>query len=371
MKCQYVIKANKNILLCFNRKDKMRLVDKVFKMGLMSLGLMLFLLSCSQKKNRNVHRGLYYWKTNVQISNYEQAYMDSLKAQKLYLRFFDVDISPDGKSAKPIAIVNFGSITPKQEIVPVIFITPRGLNAMQWQQLDFYAENIADLLSRKATSVGIDPKEIQIDCDWTIINRDLYFELLKRLREQAFFVGKSLSTTIRLHQIKYPLAAGIPPVDKGLLMVYNIDKLTDVNVENSILNVPSAKKYLDKLGQYQLPLDVALPIFSWTLLFENDQLQGILRDVNHLDLQSKSVFKPLIKGKFQVLKDTIVKGYELKTNQVLRFENSDFDDIDVVSKYLSDNLKTDSLNILLYHCDSINFRNYTTHELEKIFSRFD
>src|SRR5690606_5738679 len=102
----------------------------------------------------------------------------------------------------------------------------------------------------------------------------------------AYFKDKILSVTIRLHQVKYLAAAGIPPADKGLLMVYNIDNLRNVKVENSILNTQSAKSYLEKVGAYPLPLDVALPIFQWTLLFEAEQLKGILRDVSSTDLQN-------------------------------------------------------------------------------------
>ncbi len=338
---------------------------------IVGLLVLLLLFACSQRKGRTISRGFYYWKTNVNISDYEQSYMDSLQSQYTYVRFFDVDIAADGKTAKPLAIVNFGSKLPQQKIVPVVFITPRALNVMQWHELDFYAKNIADLLSKNAAQISLMPEEIQIDCDWTQSNRDMYFELLNRLKKQDFLKNKKLSATIRLHQIKFSIAAGIPPVDKGLLMVYNIDKLTDINVENSILNDKTAKKYVEKIGNYPIPLDIALPIFSWALLFENESLKGILRDFEQSDLEIESIFKPIAKNKYLVQKDTLFRGYDLKTNQVLRFENSDYKTVYSMANYLSDRIKSDSLTLLLYHCDSINFSKYSTDELEKIFSSFN
>ncbi|RYD96651.1 MAG: hypothetical protein EOP54_13205 [Sphingobacteriales bacterium] len=330
---------------------------------------LLLLTACNNRPDRFVGRGFYYWKTNVNLSDYENRYMDSLKTDRFYLRFFDVDV--EGKKVLPKAIINLGKGLPEKPVVPVVFITPAGLNAMSWKELAFYARNMAALIEGKAKEAGIVPSEIQIDCDWTQTNKELYFELLNKLRQQAYFKGKILSVTIRLHQVKYLAAAGIPPADKGLLMVYNIDNLRNVKVENSILNTQSAKSYLETVGSYPLPLDIALPIFQWTLLFEAEQLKGILRDVNGADLQNDPQIEKSGTYTYKVEATHLLKGYTLKKGQVLRLEESHIGRIKEISKYLAQRIKGDSLNLLLYHCDSLNFKNYKTNELEKVFSSFD
>lgn len=329
----------------------------------------LFFVACQQRAGRVVGRGFYYWKTNVNISSYENSYMDSLNTDRLYLRVFDVDV--EGKKVMPRAIINIGKGLPQKKIVPVVFITPAGLNAMSWDELGFYARNIATLLEEQSLKAGIAPEEVQVDCDWTQNNKERYFELLQKLKQQAYFKGKKLSVTIRLHQVKYLAAAGIPPADKGLLMVYNIDNLRNIKVENSILNVTSATSYLETVGSYPLPLDIALPIFQWTLLFEAEQLKGILRDVGRQDLEQQAGLEPMTEHTFKVTEDQLLKGYTLKKGQVLRLEESHIERVNEIAKYLSARIKTDSLNLLLYHCDSVNFKNYTIHELEEVFSRFD
>lgn len=335
----------------------------------LSLLPLLYLAACSNRPDRFVGRGFYYWKTNVNISDYENRYMDSLKTDRFYLRFFDVDV--EGEKVSPKAIINLGKGLPQQPVVPVVFITPAGLNAMSWKALEFYARNIATLIEEKAKEAGVVPVEIQIDCDWTKNNKELYFELLNKLKQQTYFKGKLLSVTIRLHQVKYLAAAGIPPADKGLLMVYNIDNLRNVKVENSILNTQSAKSYLEKVGAYPLPLDVALPIFQWTLLFEAEQLKGILRDVTGTDLQNDLQLEKAGAYTYKVKEDHSLKGYTLKKGQLLRLEESHIERVKEISKYLAQRIKRDSLNLLLYHCDSLNFKNYKTNELEKVFSSFD
>lgn len=340
---------------------------------LISICLLIF-SSCHERPTRVVSRGIYYWKTNVNISNYEQSVLDSLLPQFLYVRFFDVDVSPDKKSVKPLAIVNFvKDFHTTSKIIPVIFITPRALDAMSRSSLDFYAKNIGLLLENKIPESHEQPKEIQIDCDWNERNKDLYFTLLKKLKAQPFCKNKILSATIRLHQIKYQSKNGIPPVDKGLLMVYNMDPLTDIHAHNSIISINTAKQYLSSLKQYPISLDIALPIYSWTLLFnqQNGSLRGILRNIRQPDLQNKIIFKPENDNRFLILTDTIYKGYSLKQGDIIRYEQADFQTVNSVAQYLSSQLDTNNIRVSLYHCDSLNFRNFPAYEMEKIFSDFN
>ena len=70
-----------------------------------------------------------------------------------------------------------------------------------------------------------------------------------------------LSATIRLHQLKFIGESGIPPVDKGLLMCYNMGDLHRLRISNSILETAELKKYIKQLSVYPLKLDVAfLPV---------------------------------------------------------------------------------------------------------------
>lgn len=349
----------------------MRIYYCHLRLPIVLLGVLCFSNSCSDNHGREVSRGFYYWKTNVNVSDYERAVMDSLQSEYLYIRFFDVDINKDGSNVRPKAVVNFGKIIPAQEIIPVVFITTRALNVMPGKKLDFYAKNIALLIKNKAASIHLQPKEIQIDCDWTDGNKYLYFALLKTLKKQPYLRGKTISATIRMYQAKYPGRAGVPPVDKGLLMVYNMGELTNFYEKNSIITVKMAKQYLDHIAAYPLPLDIALPVYSWSLLFHKSNFTGILRSVYYRDLQNTSLFTQQENNRYLVRADTLFKGYYLKAGDLIRYENADFNTVNTIAEYLSSNIKTDSLRILLYHCDSLNFKNISGHEMEKIFSTFN
>lgn len=334
------------------------------------LVLIILTTSCQQKNDRHLTRGIYYWKTNVNITDYEQKRIDDLAVEEVYVKFFDVDIATDGKNIRPIAIVNFSETLPKQDIIPVVFITPRALNTLDITSMDDFVENVASLIAHKAKDIHLHPQEIQIDCDWTRSNKDLYFSFLRKLKNHPFFKDKILSVTIRLHQIKYAAESGIPPVDKGLLMVYNMESLTDINVKNSIISPSVAKDYLATISQYPLLLDVALPIFSWSLLFEKNQLLGILREVSEKDINDNKSLYLLRDNLYKVTENTTLKNYDLKKDQIIRFENSEIKVVQQVAQFLSKEMKNDSMKVLLYHCDSLQLQNYTTYELDKIYTHF-
>jgi len=69
----------------------------------------------------------------------------------------------------------------------------------------------------------------------------------------------NVTATIRLHQIKFKDKTGIPPVDQGVLMAYNIGELKN-NKQNSILEANIVKQYINKNTEYPLKLKLALDI---------------------------------------------------------------------------------------------------------------
>ena len=72
--------------------------------------LCIICIACEKKQQTS----FYFWKTSYQLSANEQKYLDSLGVQKLYVRFFDVDI----KNGKPLPIgeIKIQTQNTKQEI---------------------------------------------------------------------------------------------------------------------------------------------------------------------------------------------------------------------------------------------------------------
>ena len=70
-------------------------------MGLISLST----ISCSNNSNKEISRGIYFWKTNFSLSTSELNWLKKTEIQKLYVRFFDVDWNANISKAVPVGDV--------------------------------------------------------------------------------------------------------------------------------------------------------------------------------------------------------------------------------------------------------------------------
>ena len=143
-----------------------------------------------------------------------------------------------------------------------------------------------------------DYREIQVDCDWTERTKTSYFKFLKLLREKS---GKKISATIRLHQVKYHKKTGVPPVDYGVLMYYNMSDFKDIETKNYILDVDVAKQYHYNFDSYPLDLNLALPLYSQATIIRFSKVVGLMDGVREEELDSS--FKKL-KEHLYVVKKT-------------------------------------------------------------------
>ena len=205
-------------------------------------------------------RSAYYWSTTFET---DSANTDRLlgEADRLYLRYFDVVLDEQGEPM-PNATVRFRSRMPDSlEVVPVVFI----VNDVMKQDTKGLAGKILRRTMQISETNGVEGvKELQIDCDWTMTTRKTYFEFLRELRSLAMKRGLALSTTIRLHQLSQPT----PPVDRGVLMLYNTGDFTDLRQEKPILDMADVAPYLHRLADYKLGLSTAYPM----LLHEDNRL---------------------------------------------------------------------------------------------------
>ena len=337
--------------------------------------LLLFLIvfaSCnlaSKKGDRKIDRAFYYWKSNFRISDAERKAIDTLKVQTIYLKFFDVDWNSNTGAPLPVAqlrITDSSYIQSRRiSIIPVIFITNECIYKIDPAQVNELAQKITSLtksIEENYTLTNI--SEIQIDCDWTASTREKYFSLLNRLK--ALNSNVVFSATIRLHQIKFSEKTGVPPVSRGMLMCYNMGNLTNIETRNSILEMGELKKYTGNLHNYPLPLDVALPLFDWKVLFRKGKFIGLIEGLPDSLLTVTAFFK---KGnRFIAAKDTTAGGYDFKAGDLLRNEESNYKDVLEAATLLSEKVSSSVLRISLYHLDPVILNKYSTHEIENIYN---
>jgi hypothetical protein len=342
--------------------------------------LLFFPAACKQKQQLKTERGFYYWKSRLQFSDAEKKMLEQLKISKLYVKFFDVQLNEDGTGPAPVAKIAVDSSAldmlrqNKTQIAPVVFITNETIKTLDSSGLNLLAENIFRLIesiSEKKLFAGY--PELQIDCDWTQTTKSQYFFLLQKLKKlmdgsSLFGKQKILSATIRLHQVKYSNKTGVPPVDKSLLMCYNMGNLKNPATSNSILDPSELKSYLQGLNKYPLQLDIALPLFEWHVYFSNQLYKGITSEIKSEELTSST-------GKwnqniFTFERDTVLQNIRFKKGDVLRFEESRKEDIEQCIDFLKQNIHNRQLTVFFYHLDEVILNKHPQHELETLYNRF-
>ncbi|MCC6727356.1 MAG: hypothetical protein IT258_22815 [Saprospiraceae bacterium] len=365
----------------------------VFYFSQMALGLSFFccaMTACQQDEaTKTVSPAFYHWKTKLALTVAERQYLDSLGMKKLYAKFFDVDWDEATAQPVPLAVLEMDtSLLDGLEIVPVVFITNRTLLKLPVQDVDTLASRI--LLKIKALAAR-PPQEIQFDCDWTEQTREKYFALLNATRriistDSSFIIHHSsfiISATIRLHQFKYPDKTGVPPVDRGMLMCYNMGDLEDWNTENSIIGAKTATDYLAPQSaipayrtgrrnpQSEIPLDLALPTFRWGVLFRDGDMIKLLNDLSDADLKDTSRFRKTATNRYEVVKSTYLQAHYLYQGDQIRLEAATPEIVAEVAGLINEKaVMEQSFTVAFYHLDTSILRIFPKEKIREILRKF-
>lgn len=328
------------------------------------------LWTCNVKEDSTVQTSFYHWKQDFSLGDYELDRLTALNVQRMYVRFFDVDWQ-NGRPL-PLSIVHANTSFPESvEIVPVIFITNRTILKSDESEIEKLAGQITRKLFEQAEIFSQVIPEVQIDCDWSGKSRDRYFNLLQVIRTTLAERNIKLSATIRLHQIKYYQRTGVPEVDRGALMFYNTGTVDDPATTNSILDLSTAKSYFENFENYPLPLDVALPIFRWGVVFQGDRFVRLINGLNSSLLQDSSRFMKVGENQFELRKSMYIEGYYLYKGDRIRTEEVKKETLLEAASLLASELKPDDRHLIFYHLDSTLIANYPHEVLETICRSFD
>ena len=287
-----------------------------------------------------VKNAIYYWRTVYRPSEKELEFLEQHHVGRMYLRMFDVI---EGETLpEPNATVRFAQAIPKDmEIIPTVFITTDAIRRVETEN---DMEDLAIRIVRRITRIcdwnGIEQwKEVQLDCDWTEHTSEDFFKLCRYVKKHLP-EGKLLSCTIRLHQLR----ESPPPVDYGVLMVYNTDDFRNPKATNSILNDSTVETYLKNVNNYHLPMDIALPIYQWNLVYD------------------KSGNFKRIAARWE---------WDIDSTETVKFESVPYTTLhrtqDLLYKYL--HLKHGRFSTILYHLNETNINNYSHEEFKSIYNR--
>ncbi|KQO22704.1 hypothetical protein ASF10_10075 [Flavobacterium sp. Leaf82] len=370
--------------------------------------LFVVLNGATCEKEHEVVRSFCYWKTDLYFQKEEDSLLNNLKVQHMYVRFFDIDWNPYAKEPLPVATINDIRLNESNpEITPSVFITNEVVLQSNKKQLDSLAIRIAKRVQQigvrlnetKADKIAnaivypkdyykqenykrinydsvksielaklkVDFKEILVDCDWTEKSKDNYFYLLKQIKKG--FPTAQVSATIRLWQYKYAEKAGVPPVDKGLLMCYNLNKPEDFSTKNSIGTSEELAQYITH-DKYKIKLDIALPLYSWAVVFRGNQFKGILSDYDQLRNDSIKL-KKTSDCKYILQDDVLIGQTYLRNGDEIRIEKISEGELEKMISIITSKIKIDNqTKVTFFSFDKKYINDYGTQNISSYYARF-
>ena len=197
----------------------------------------------------------------------------------------------------------------------------------------------------------------------------LFLNILKqKMLKKSFFKNVSTSATLRLYAYKFPNKMGVLPVDRAMLMCYNLIPPFEAGDRNSILNISELNKYLIGSDSYPLPLDIALPIYSSVQVYQNNNFAGIIYN------EDSTFFKETKKlnNTWHLSKmDTVINGIFIRKGDKLKVEKMNFKLINKAIKSILEHVEIDeNPTISLFHLEDYELTNFTNEELDSCFNHF-
>lgn len=345
--------------------------NKKMKSFLYCIIVITLFVSCT--KTEPVTNAVYVWNSKVSFSQKSIQKLQDLQIHKLYVHLFDIEWNKQRNHINPTAIIDCKTKIPNTfEYIPTIYITVECLYKSGLQDMPILADNIYKTVESICRKNNIQYKEIQIDCDWTPQTKQKYFSLIQTLSDTLHSLNKTISTTIRLHQIKYYKKTGIPQSDRGMLMFYNMGNISCNGNKNSIFNKEDAEKYIQFIRAYPLELDIALPLFSWGIICSNSH---VIQLINSIDEFYKKHSKDLIKIKkneYISVKSFLYKGMYITKGETITIEQitpeTCLEAAEMISNYISPNKKR---TISIFDYSSLIKENYEINSLKAIYNQFN
>jgi len=348
----------------------------IFCMKYFNIFIFSIFISGCREQNSTISPAFYHWKTALQISPYEQSALDSLGCNTLYVKFLDIARDPDQGNIRPYSVLEIADTLGLQgrSIIPVIFVANNVFDGISTEKINWLCDKIVGSLRANSQRLPISClpfREVQFDCDWTSSTRSAFFSFLKQIRLKLPAATR-LSATIRLHQYKFPSATGIPPVDRGILMLYNTGDVDDTSETNSIFEAAAARKYLTGApARYPLPLDLALPLFSWGLVFREEAFWKIIPDITQEALSDTTCFQLEWEAKrtwYSIKKGTFLGGHYLRPGYRIRLEGIGIEQLRSAAAVSAAVALAPDARIAFYHLDSAIVRRFSARELAAILS---
>jgi hypothetical protein len=316
-------------------------------------------------------RAFYFWKTRWTESSALSEALAQNRVSKLYMRFFDVRWNEPTASAVPVSPLKVsGALPGAVEIVPVVYLVNAVFLNIKYENIEALSEQVWSKVSAMAADNGVVLRELQLDCDWSDLSRRNYFHFAELLHRKLKAKQISVSSTLRLHQIKYYERTGIPPVSRGMLMFYNFGRIQADSERSSIFNAEDARRYTSHIARYPLPTDIVLPLFSWTVHSRSGKVLGLLEKLEAADIGED--FEKVAENRFRAKRKLFFRGRYFMDGDLLLMEQTTPDVTRQAARLARSGAgwRKNFDTVALFDLDERNLKQYAATEINSILGEF-
>jgi len=162
---------------------------------------------------------------------------------------------------------------------------------------------------------------------------------------------------------------GVPPVDKAMLMCYNLINPLENEDKNSILDLNEFRSYLSRNEKYPIHLDIALPIYSWMQCYQNNHFSGMIYHDNASILKQLAPIKPLW---YLVRKDTLINDLYLRVGDKIKYEDISEEKLEKAIDLIKKNVQLDSTTtVSFFHLEETNLKQISYAALDSLYAHFN
>jgi hypothetical protein len=168
--------------------------------------------------------------------------------------------------------------------------------------------------------------------------------------------------------VKYRERTGVPPVDRGMLMFYNMGKFSADPEARAIFDAASAERYLARVADYPLPLDLALPIWSWTVQLRDGAVAGVLQSTDPAELDAADFLDHRGDGRHVATRTTFLHGALVREGDVLKAETTGPDETFAAAMLIAPRLAPAAgRTVSLFDLSERNLHRHDSRSLERVF----
>lgn len=310
---------------------------------------------------------VFRWRNSAWLEGAEEEVIHQTGVQRVYLKLLDIDWNL-AHGAHPVSSVHvpyqwrtgFGSDgywTNRVELVPSIYITNSTFLKINDTEVEELARNLLRKLRMECPPLI---HGVMLDCDWSAKTKAKFFRLARIMNDS---LEVPLTATIRLHQYAQPSRTGVPPVDRGMLMPYNVGRIMEPGSVNSIFDRATAEPYFKTRQPYPLPLDIGLPAFSWGVQFRKGAFLGILKESQVNDAMNAGLLRGETQGTLHVVAENNNAMPELHLGDRIRVERITPATLAQVIDLARRAVNSDTLAVVYFEAGAGTFQRMTVDEV--------